>query len=102
MKPYLIPVDGAPPVSRPRHAWWRFVERRLPVAIIYLMVMTLVAVILAPHVLVTVQSGYVGVLWKRFGGGTVLDPRQLKNEGLRFIWPWNKLFPETAVDNPDL
>jgi regulator of protease activity HflC (stomatin/prohibitin superfamily) len=56
------------------------------------MVMTLVAVILAPHVLVTVQSGYVGVLWKRFGGGTVLDPRQLKNEGLRFIWPWNKLF----------
>lgn len=92
MKPYLIPADGSPPVSRPRHAWWRFVERRLPVAIIYLMVMTLVAVILAPHVLVTVQSGYVGVLWKRFGGGTVLDPRQLKNEGLRFIWPWNKLF----------
>jgi prohibitin 2 len=92
MKPYLIPAEGSPPVSRPRHAWWRFVERRLPVAIIYLMVMTLVAVILAPHVLVTVQSGYVGVLWKRFGGGTVLDPRQLKNEGLRFIWPWNKLF----------
>ncbi len=92
MKPYLIPAEGPPPVSRPRHAWWRFVERRLPVAIIYLMVMTLVAVILAPHVLVTVQSGYVGVLWKRFGGGTVLDPRQLKNEGLRFIWPWNKLF----------
>ena len=24
-------------------------------------------------------------LWKRFGGGTVLDPRQLKDEGLRFI-----------------
>jgi len=92
MKPYLIPAEAPPPVSRPRHAWWRFVERRLPVAIIYLMVMTLVAVILAPHVLVTVQSGYVGVLWKRFGGGTVLDPRQLKNEGLRFIWPWNKLF----------
>jgi regulator of protease activity HflC (stomatin/prohibitin superfamily) len=92
MKPYLIPAEGPPPVSRPRHAWWRFVERRLPVAIIYLMVMTLVAVILAPHVLVTVQSGYVGVLWKRIGGGTVLDPRQLKNEGLRFIWPWNKLF----------
>jgi prohibitin 2 len=92
MKPYLIPAEAPPPVSRPRHAWWRFVVRRLPVAIIYLMVMTLVAVILAPHVLVTVQSGYVGVLWKRFGGGTVLDPRQLKNEGLRFIWPWNKLF----------
>ena len=92
MKPYLIPVDGSPPVSRTRHAWWRFVERRLPVAVIYLMVMTLVAVILAPHVLVTVPSGQVGVLWKRFGGGTVLNPRQLRNEGLRFIWPWNQLF----------
>ena len=92
MKPYLIPVDGSSPVSRPRHVWWRFVERRLPLLVIYLMVMTLVAVVLAPHVLVTVPSGYVGVLWKRFGGGTVLDPRQLRYEGLRFIWPWNKLF----------
>jgi prohibitin 2 len=92
MKPYLIPVDGSPPVGPTRRAWWRFVERRLPVAVIYLMVMTLVAVVLAPHVLVTVPSGYVGVLWKRFGGGTVLAPRQLRNEGLRFIWPWNKLF----------
>jgi regulator of protease activity HflC (stomatin/prohibitin superfamily) len=31
-------------------------------------------------------------LWKRFGGGTVLDPRQLRDEGLRFILPWNELF----------
>jgi prohibitin 2 len=33
-----------------------------------------------------------GVVWKRFRGGTVLDPRQLKFEGLRFIWPWDQLF----------
>ena len=33
-----------------------------------------------------------GVLWKRFGGGTVLDPRQIKDEGLHLIWPWNELF----------
>src|SRR6202043_3860488 len=32
------------------------------------------------------------VLWKRFGGGTVLNPRQLRDEGMRFILPWNKLF----------
>jgi prohibitin 2 len=56
------------------------------------MVATLIGVILAPHVLVTVPSGYVGVVWKRFRGGTVLDPRQLKFEGLRFIWPWDQLF----------
>jgi regulator of protease activity HflC (stomatin/prohibitin superfamily) len=92
MKAYLVSADGKPLPSRPRNAWWRFVEHRLPILVIYLMVATLVAVVLAPHVLVTVPSGYVGVLWKRFGGGTVLDPRQLRDEGLRFILPWNKLF----------
>jgi regulator of protease activity HflC (stomatin/prohibitin superfamily) len=43
-------------------------------------------------VAVTVPSGHVGVLWKRFGGGTVLDPRQLRDEGLHLILPWNRLF----------
>jgi prohibitin 2 len=32
------------------------------------------------------------VLWKRFGGGTVLDPRQLRDEGLHLILPWNELY----------
>jgi regulator of protease activity HflC (stomatin/prohibitin superfamily) len=53
---------------------------------------TLVGVVLFPHVAITVPSGHVGVLWKRFGGGTVLDPRQLKDEGLHFVWPWNEVF----------
>jgi regulator of protease activity HflC (stomatin/prohibitin superfamily) len=92
MKAYLVSMDGKPPPSRTHYAWWRFVEHHLPIVVIYLMVATLIAVVLAPHVLVTVPSGYVGVLWKRFGGGTVLDPRQLRDEGLRFILPWNTLF----------
>src|ERR1700738_4186217 len=92
MKAYLVSIDGKPPVGRTRYAWWRFVERHLPIAVTYLMVATLIGVVLAPYVLVTVPSGFVGVLWKRFGGGTVLDPRQLKDEGMRFILPWNKLF----------
>jgi regulator of protease activity HflC (stomatin/prohibitin superfamily) len=75
-----------------RRAWWRFVERRLPMVVTYLLLATLVAVILAPFVLVTVPSGYVGVLWKRFGGGTMLDPRLLKNEGMRITLPWNLVF----------
>jgi regulator of protease activity HflC (stomatin/prohibitin superfamily) len=64
----------------------------LPAVVIYLMVATLVVVVLLPHMVVTVSSGQVGVLWKRFAGGTVLDPRQLKDEGLHLIWPWDKLF----------
>ena len=60
--------------------------------VIYLLVATLVCAILAPFVLVTVPTGYVGVLWKRFGGGTVLDPSYLKNEGMRITLPWNIVF----------
>ena len=81
-----------PPVSRTRYAWWRFVERQLPTLVIYLLVATLIGVVLAPFMLITVPSGYVGVLWKRFGGGTVLDPRRLKAEGMRVTLPWNKVF----------
>jgi regulator of protease activity HflC (stomatin/prohibitin superfamily) len=51
-----------------------------------------VAVVLYPHMVITVPSGHVGVLWKRFGGGTVLDPRLLKNEGFNLILPWNEVF----------
>src|SRR3974377_2084778 len=75
-----------------RRTWWRFVERRLPMVVTYLLLATLFALILAPFLLVTVPSGYVGVLWKRFGGGTVLDPGKLKNEGMRITLPWNLVF----------
>jgi prohibitin 2 len=92
MNAQVVSLRDDSTVKRRPTLWWRFVERHLPTIVIYLMVATLVGVILAPYVLVTVPSGYVGVQWKRFGGGTVLDPRKLKDEGMRFLWPWNKLF----------
>src|SRR5262245_23986965 len=84
--------DAMPPSATRRASWRLFAERHLPSVVIYLMVATLVAVALYPHVAVTVPSGHVGVLWKRFVGGTVLDPRRLKDEGLHLIWPWDRLF----------
>ncbi|MGH6770259.1 MAG: prohibitin family protein [Xanthobacteraceae bacterium] len=48
-------------------------------------------IVLVPLMVVNVPSGQVGVLWKRFGG-TELDPRYLRNEGLNIILPWDKLF----------
>ena len=92
MKAYLWSLDGPPPTTT-RGRWWRFVERHLPVVVIFLMVITLIIVVMAPHVVVTIPSGQVGVLWKRFGGGTVLDPRELKDEGIHVIFPWDKVFP---------
>jgi regulator of protease activity HflC (stomatin/prohibitin superfamily) len=92
MKAYLWPVDGTPPPTKTSSRWRRFAVRHLPSVVIYLMVATLVAVVLYPHMVITVPSGQVGVLWKRFGGGTVLDPRLLKNEGFNLILPWNVVF----------
>ena len=83
-------LNERPLPSRAR--WSRFAERRLPILVIYLMVATLVGFIIAPNMIITVPSGHVGLLWKRFRGGTQLDPRLLKEEGLRVLLPWDKLF----------
>jgi prohibitin 2 len=90
MAPRVDSLDQTPPPKKYR--WWRFIERSLPIIVIYLMVATLVGFLIAPNVFVTVPTGHVGILWKRFRGGTQLDPRALKDEGLRVLLPWDKLF----------
>jgi regulator of protease activity HflC (stomatin/prohibitin superfamily) len=92
--------DLAPPRRR---GWRRSLLRHLPGLSFVLLVGLLIVVVLWPYVVITVPSGYVGVLWKRFNGldlycwcwvgrGTVLDPRELREEGLHIIWPWDKLY----------
>jgi prohibitin 2 len=95
-------LDGTPPPPTKR-GWWRLVWRHLPGLAFSLMLILLLIVVLWPYVVITVPSGRVGVLWKRFNGfdvycwcfvgrGTVLDPRELREEGLHVIAPWDKLF----------
>ena len=83
-------LDGKPP---PKHyRWWRFVERRLPIIVIYLMVVTLIGFVIAPSIMVTVPSGHVGLLWKRFRGGTQLDALYPDDENYFTWWaPWRNL-----------
>jgi regulator of protease activity HflC (stomatin/prohibitin superfamily) len=90
MKPNAESLD--PNLPAKKYRWWRFVERSLPIIVIYLMVASLVGFLIAPNVFVTVPTGHVGILWKRFRGGTQVDPRALKDEGLRVLLPWDKLF----------
>jgi regulator of protease activity HflC (stomatin/prohibitin superfamily) len=90
MKPNAESLD--PNLPAKKYRWWRFVERSLPIIIIYLMVASLIGFLIAPNVFVTVPTGHVGILWKRFRGGTQVDPRALKDEGLRVLLPWDKLF----------
>jgi regulator of protease activity HflC (stomatin/prohibitin superfamily) len=43
-----------------------------------------------PQMFITIESGHVGVLFLRFGGGTQTD--RVFGEGLKIIAPWDKLF----------
>ncbi len=100
MAQYSIPIDATPPAKR---AFRRFLGRHLPSLTVILLSALLVTTVMFPYVVITVPSGMVGVLWKRFnsynlfcwcfvGRGTIVDPRELRDEGLHFIWPWDKLF----------
>jgi regulator of protease activity HflC (stomatin/prohibitin superfamily) len=92
MKAYPT-LEGTPlPPPRKQSAWRNFIERKLPGIVIFLMVITLIAVVLYPYMVVSVPSAQVGVLWKRFGGGTQLDRSALRGEGLHILLPWDKLF----------
>jgi regulator of protease activity HflC (stomatin/prohibitin superfamily) len=102
MAKYPEYLDDLPPAPR-RRRWWRHFGRHLPgISVLVLMAM-LATIVLWPYVVITVPSGRVGVLWKRFNGidlycfcwvgrGTVLAPSELREEGLHVIWPWDKLF----------
>jgi regulator of protease activity HflC (stomatin/prohibitin superfamily) len=102
MASYPESIDdlALPPQKR---GWRRFLVRHLPGLSFVVLVGLLIVVVLWPYVVITVPSGSVGVLWKRFNGldmycwcwvgrGTVLDPRELRDEGLHIIWPWDKLY----------
>jgi prohibitin 2 len=103
MASYPQTIDDLMPPPRKKRTWWRFVARHLPGLSFLILTALLITVVLWPYVVITVPSGHVGVLWKRFNGldlycwcwvgrGTVLDPRELREEGLHIIWPWDKLY----------
>jgi len=100
MAMYSESLHGAPP---PQQAYRRFFRRHVPALSVMLMVALLGLIVLYPFIVITVPSGQVGVLWKRFNGydlycwcfvgrGTLLDPQELRDEGLHIIWPWDKLY----------
>jgi prohibitin 2 len=102
MAKYPEYFDELPPAPRSRR-WSRRIIRHLPGVSVLVLTALLATVVLWPYMIITVPSGRVGVLWKRFNGidfycfcwvgrGTVLAPQELREEGLHLIWPWDELF----------
>jgi len=93
----------AEPLAPKKRGWRGFNWRHLLAVTTALLVALLMIVVLWPYVVITVPSGRVGVYWKRINGfdfycwcfvgrGTILDPRELREEGLHIIAPWDRLF----------
>ncbi len=53
------------------------------------LVLIVLLVFLLPAMIITIPAGHVGVLWKRFGGGTVLT--KTLPEGTSVILPWDRV-----------
>lgn len=57
--------------------------------VIFTLIAAVAFIFLLPFTYHTIPAGHVGVLWKRFGGGTVTD--EVYPEGFRLIFPWDVL-----------
>jgi regulator of protease activity HflC (stomatin/prohibitin superfamily) len=53
-------------------------------------ILLLAVVYYYPSMFITIHSGHVGVLYRRFGGGTQTD--RVFGEGMKIIAPWDKIF----------
>lgn len=88
-------ADAAAPAAAPARgrlsAWIRGAFAR---SFVVIGAVLFVVVFMTPDIFVTVQSGEVGVLYRRFGGGTQTE--QVIGEGLTLISPWDKLFIYTV------
>ena len=65
-------------------------QLQLPKGILPLIFLGILALILFSKSFVTVDRGEAGVLWKRFGGGVVIDAPPL-GEGFHVVAPWNRV-----------
>lgn len=51
---------------------------------------SIILLLLWPHAVIMIPPGHVGVLYKRFFGGTMLDT--VYPEGTHFVFPWDRLY----------
>lgn len=82
--------DGDDPPRGWLQRVWRFIRNQSNRVLLLTGIVLFTLAYFWPAIFVTIDSGQVGVMYLRFGGGTVTD--RLLGEGLRFVPPWDKLF----------
>lgn len=70
----------------------KVLRKRLLGILVFLMVLTLLSLAIAPSVLKIVGAGEAGVLFKTLKGGTETEPHSTYGEGIHFIFPWDSFF----------
>ncbi len=67
-----------------------FIHKQRPYLVLLLFVTIFICIVCFNRIFITVDPGERGVLWLRFGGGTVVN--RIYGEGLHVIWPFNKMY----------
>ncbi len=83
-----VMADAPPPTRLSRVLFW-FREYSIYLAIVILVFLFFV-VLASNRIFYNIGPGERGVLWSRFGGGTMLD--RTYAEGLRVISPWDRMY----------
>lgn len=65
-------------------------QLNLPKTLMPLIIIGILAIIFLSKSAVNIDAGEAGVLWKRFGGGVVIDEPPL-GEGFHLVAPWNNV-----------
>jgi len=63
------------------------IETHFPGCVVGVLLFFFVVVYFWSNIFITIHSGELGVLYRRFSGGTVVD--KVYDEGLTIVWPWN-------------
>lgn len=70
----------------------KILRKRLLGFVVFLMVLIVIALAIAPSVVKVVGAGQAAVLYKTLKGGTVTKPYGTYGEGIHIIYPWDAFY----------
>ncbi|MCI5133968.1 MAG: prohibitin family protein [Candidatus Electrothrix sp. AW2] len=72
----------------------KFFIRFLSTSVSFLLIVLIIGILLFNRIVIFIDSGEGGVLYRLFFGGTVIT--KVYPEGIQFIWPWDTMYVYNA------